>query len=65
MIQVYINGFEWFLDVDQEPKRLYPTNNKNEHVGYSIYSNHFTQNEREQIFKRLKHGTTNNETSDV
>lgn len=31
LIEIYINGFDWFLDLNQEPKRLYPTNNnKNE-----------------------------------
>lgn len=55
LIKIYINGFDWFLDLNQEPKRLYPTANKNEHEGYSIYSNHFTENERQQIQDFIKY----------
>jgi hypothetical protein len=55
MIPIFINGFDWWLDINQEPKRLYPTNNKNEHEGYSIYSKFFTENEREQIQEFIKY----------
>ena len=55
MVKIYINGFDWFLDINQEPKRLYPTSNKKEHEGYSIYSKHFTEDERKQIYEIIKY----------
>lgn len=55
LTSLYINGFLWYLDVNQEPKRLYPENNTDSHEGYSIYSNHFTEDERKQIQNFIKY----------
>lgn len=55
LIPIYINGFQWYLDVVEKPNRLYPTSNKREHEGYSIYSKHFTENEKQQIYKFIKY----------
>jgi len=55
LIPIYINGFQWYLDIVEEPNRLYPTNNKKGHEGFSIYSKHFTEDEKRQIQEFIKY----------
>jgi hypothetical protein len=55
LIPMYINGFRWYLDIVEEPNRVYPTSNNKEHEGFSIYSNHFTEDERRQIYEFIKY----------
>lgn len=53
--KVFINGFEYYLD--REKLLIYDNNdNDNNEDGMSIYSNHFTKNEREQILDYIKYG---------
>jgi hypothetical protein len=55
LIKVYINGFEWYLDIYTSPNRVYPENNNKSHEGFSVYSNHFTPDERRQIQEHIKY----------
>ncbi len=50
--KVFVNGFEYYLD--REKLLIYDKDNSEE--GMSIYSNHFTKNEREQILDYIKYG---------
>ena len=50
--KVFINGFEYYLD--REKLLIYDKDSSED--GMSIYSNHFTKNEREQILDYIKYG---------
>lgn len=53
--KIYINGFEWWLDKIQTPPKVYHTSTSKEE-GISIYSNHFTGDERKQVLDFIKYG---------
>lgn len=46
---VIINGFEWYLSLENEDITLWES--KDSTLGYSIYSSHITADERRQIKK--------------
>lgn len=56
LLPMYVNGFLWYLNINQHPPRLYPEDNIKSHEGYSIYSNFFTEDERKQIQDFIKYG---------
>ena len=53
--KIYINGFEWWLNKESFPPRVFLTETSEE-VGISIYSNHFMLDEKRQIEDYIKYG---------
>lgn len=51
LVEIYINGFKWFVDDVQ--KQLYLDRNLNGKTGYSF----LTPSERLQIINKIKYGT--------
>ena len=52
MREIYINGFKYYIDI--EKRLLYEHNEPINPI--SIYSNHITKNERQQILNYIYYG---------
>lgn len=52
--KIYINGFEWWLDINSTPPMIYISEYSKD--GFSVYSKHFTIDERKQVLDYIKYG---------